>query len=153
MSKPTPTVVVPFPGQPALAVVPTRNLRSAIGQEILAGIPCGLTVDSAVSLLVAGYVNAFCFDAEAASGWEQALVFAGQQPADFSQQFSGPFFDRLKAKREAAAVVEVIDTRPPAVPAVLADTVSTGEEAQAPEPKPTPVDAPRPSKRGAKTPR
>lgn len=106
MTNPTPAapfVVVPVPGQDALPVALNRFVRDPFAREFLAGMTCGFTVPSAVSLVIAGYGAAHCFDEAAAERWMKALkeagAFEGQTMEQVLERFTGPFIDKVKAER------------------------------------------------------
>lgn len=108
MTKPSPAaapfVVVPLPGQAALGVALNRPVRDRFGRELLAGMTCGFEKASAVSLVMAGWGTAHCFDEAAATAWLEALKphFSDDTPlAQVLHRLSGPFIETVKAKMDA----------------------------------------------------
>jgi hypothetical protein len=108
-----PFVVVPPPGTQGLALTVLKHgLRDEFGREFMSGTTYGFEPRSAVSLLLAGYGTAHCFDEEAAERWMKALKatdgakekLAGEakSSADLMSmilaRFSGPHMEKVKAE-------------------------------------------------------
>lgn len=134
MTNPTPVaapfVVVPTPGQPALAVALNRPVRDRFGRELLAGMTCGFTVESAVSLVVAGWGLAHCFDESAAETWAKALRphFEGVPMEQVLQRFTGPFIEVLRKERAAELAQLESDERSRAEAKATADAQAAAKK-------------------------
>lgn len=134
MTNPSPVapfVVVPTPGQEALAVLLTRGVRDPMGRELLSGMTCGFTRESAVSLVVGGWGVAHCFDEAAAETWVKALRPHFGEDATMDQvlaRLTGPFIELLKKERAAELAMLDAEARADAEKKATAEAAAAAQK-------------------------